>query len=360
MMNFNSSRDSRYTLIRSIPLPLRKIWRPFDGFCMWLPVGEDYQLIHSFNRIPCVEKPWIISFESILPRTIGAGNTMLKSMLRNRLLLNNCKKIIAMSNYAKTKFIKFNKDWDLLSGVIKKLDVIHPSVPLKNSKPKTYFAGQKLQLVFVGNDFARKGGIVALRLAKKAEKMGLPITIKLVSGMNYGARVYTDCPDKLSYEEDLKLLNLKNVTFHNPKSNQEVIQLLSQSHFQIMPSLDDTYGFSIIEGFSVALPAITTNVCALPEIVRHNQNGYILNLELNEDKNWIHLSRRNNPDYWDILDSTYNNLVEQALQLIVEIVARPEHYELLSAGAIAQALNVHDSRKTSELLDNLYLEAMSG
>jgi len=54
---------------------------------------------------------------------------------------------------------------------------------------------------------------------EKAEKMGLPITIKLVSEWIMELRVYTDCPDKLSYEEDFKLLNLKN-TFHNPKSNQ--------------------------------------------------------------------------------------------------------------------------------------------
>lgn len=190
--------------------------------------------------------------------------------------------------------------------------------------------------------------------------MRLPITINLVSGMNYGSRVYTDFPDNMRYQKDLKLLNLNNIVFHKLKSNREVIKLLSQSHLQIMPTLDDTYGFSILEGFSVATPAITTNVCALPEIVHHNQNGYILNLDVNEDRNWIHLSRRNSSDYWDILDSTYDNLVEQALRLIVEIVVKPEHYELLSAGAIAQAFNVHDSRSKSELLDNIYLEAMSG
>jgi hypothetical protein len=136
MMNFNSSRDSRHTLIRTIPVPLRKVWRPFDGLCMWFPVRKNYQLIHSFNRIPYVETPWIISFESILPRTIGSGNTMLKSILRKRLLLNNCRKIIAISNYAKLKFIKSNKDWQFLSEVTNKIHVLHPNINIKASIPK--------------------------------------------------------------------------------------------------------------------------------------------------------------------------------------------------------------------------------
>lgn len=106
----------------------------------------------------------------MLPRTFG--NTRLKGILRKRLALNNCKKIIAMSDYPKSRFIRFNKDWNLLSEVLKK-DVIYP-LNVKSSTPKTYVKGQTLELVFIGNDFARKGGIVALRLTKKAKKIGLP------------------------------------------------------------------------------------------------------------------------------------------------------------------------------------------
>lgn len=359
LMSFNSSRHSVHKLIRAIPFPLRKIWRPLDALSIGLPV-QAYQLIHSYNRIPYVNKPWIISFETILPRTIGPGSCRLKRILRRRLLLKNCKKIIAISDYAKLRFIKFNQDWYGLNDAIKKLTIIQPNILVNNCNGKQYKTGQILKLAFIGNDFARKGGIVALRLASQAKKMGIPIEIHLVSAMKYGANVYTDFPQSSRYEKDLKLLHLDNVVFHKIKSNAEVIQLLTASHFQLMPTLDDTYGFSILEGFSVGTPAITTNVCALPEIVHHDRNGYLLHLDLTEDRNWIQLANRENPDYWDILDNTYNQLTNQALQLILGILNKPEHYEYLSSGAIAQVRNFHDSQVTSQRLDNLYLEIING
>lgn len=362
LMSFNLPRNSIHELIYTIPFPLKKIWRPFDGLGIGLPVWTDYQLIHSYNRIPYtnnLNRPWIVTFESIFPRTIGSDSYELKNLLRKRLTSNNCKKLIAISDYAKRKFIRFNKDWQFLNDVLKKLEVIHPNIPIRTWIPKTY-DGKKLQLVFIGNDFARKGGVVALRLAKKAKHLGLPITINLVSGMSYGSNVYTDFPNAAQYENDFKLLELNNVVFYKKKSNKEVLQLLADSHLQIMPTLDDTYGFSIIEGFSVATPAITTNVCALPEIVHHDRNGYLIHLDLNKDRNWMYLSRRNSQEYWEILDSTYDNLVKQVLHFILEIINKPEHYEYLSAGAIAQACKVHNSQKTSKLLDNLYSEIISG
>ena len=362
MMKFNSSHNSAHKLSYALPLTLRQIWSPLDGIDLGvqLNLSKNYQLIHSFNRIPFTKKPWIVTFESQLPRTLGSGASGIKKILRERLLSENCQKIIAMSEHAKKVFINFNKDSSSLSNLLEKLEVIHPNIPIKTTKPKNYNKGEILNLIFIGNAFARKGGIVVLRLAKKAANIGLPVVFHLVSEMQYGHKIYTDHPDVLRYQEDLKLINLNNVVFHQKLINQEVLNLLSQSHFQIMPTLHDTYGFSIIEGFSVATPAITTNVCALPEIVHPNKNGYLLELEVNETQAWKQPSfQRGSQKHWDILDSTYESLADQALNLLLKIVDQPEHYRELSAGAVAQAANVHDSQKTSELLDNLYSEIVN-
>jgi hypothetical protein len=40
---------------------------------------------------------------------------------------------------------------------------------------------ETIRLIFVGNNFARKGGIVALRLARRALAEGLPLQIHIVS-----------------------------------------------------------------------------------------------------------------------------------------------------------------------------------
>lgn len=368
----NLPRNSRHTLIRPKPFPagrypIEKIWYPLSSFMAWQPVWGRYQAIHSFNRILYTNKPWFLTFEDhrVLYRNPqNQGEAAIYELLNNRLALDNCQKLIAISDYAKLRLINRIEGWKIEQKVSKKVDVIHPNFPVRVNQSKFYQQQQNLQLVFIGNHIARKGGVVALRLANKAEKLGLPITIHIISELGYGSGVPTDFPDRTKYVEDLKLLNLNNVVFHKNIPNDKVLELLSQSHFQLMATLHDTYGYSIIEGFSVATPAITTNVCALPEFVRHGENGYVLKLPINEIRhwsNWQHGDKTKTNEYWEILNSTYDYLAEQALQQIIQFLDRSdkrEHYEFLSAGALAQAQIVHNSEKQNELFDNLYAAAV--
>lgn len=369
----NIPRYSRHQFLRPkkfpserFPLPFAQIWQPFESIAMWRPIGEDYQLIHAFNGIiPYTKKPWVVTFEVLLPYLQSGTNLHLKSLLKERLALENCRQIIALSDYAKMKFIDNLKDWSLLDTVVKKLQVVNPNFPVNSNQPKSYQNSPNLEIVFIGNHFARKGGIAALRLAKKAKLAGLPLTVHIVSKLDYGGNLWTDFPDKTRYKEDLKLLNLDNVVFHGKLPNQEVINLLSKSHFHILPTLHDTYGYSVIESFSVATPVITTNVAALPEFVHDHKNGYLLNLELNHTREWKYLPnstlKNHSEAYWEILNNSYDQLAEQALKLIGEFLERPdkkEHYESLSTEAVAQVQNIYDARKMSDVLDNIYLQAI--
>ena len=365
----NLPRYSRHTLIcpkRALPFgTLKKVWSPFGSLTAWQAKIRNYKLIHSFNKIVYTDIPWIATFEddySILYRNPKNDfEARVYEIINRRLSLDNCRKLIAISDYAKLRLTK--RLQGSLEKAINKVEVIHPNFPVKVMQPKKYDNQKNIQIIFIGNHFARKGGIVVLRLANKAHKMGLPITFHIVSRLKYGQGVPTDYPDSKRYEEDLKLLDLPNVIFHKTIPNTEVLALLSQSHFQLMPTLHDTYGYSIIEGFSVATPAITTNVCALPEFVHPGQNGYLLELELSKIRHWkswlYHAEELRSEEYWISLNNAYNWLAEQALEILVEFIQRPdkqEHYQQLSAGALAQALNVHDSQKRNESFDELYSE----
>jgi glycosyltransferase involved in cell wall biosynthesis len=367
MKSPNTPRYSRHQLIgtRRFPadnFPLERFWSPLSSLATWKPVRNDYELIHSFNAIPITNKPWIVSYEEALP-CLWKKNLALKLLLRERLALDNCRKIIAMSDYAKWRLMLNLKDWHLLDKVLGKVQVVHPNFPLRVFQPKNYTKRETLQLVFVGNDFARKGGIVALRVAKKVQQLGLPVKVHIVSQMRFGHTV-VDHLDPCVHDKDLKLLQLSNVVFHDSLPNDEVLKLLANSHFQILASLGDTYGYSVIEGFSVGTPAITTNVCALPEFVRNNENGYLLHLKLSEYRTWHHNLPpldRNSQEFWGILDSTYENLANQAVLRLMEFFDRPnqeEHYQQLSAGAIAQVLNVNESYRANDVLDDIYSQAI--
>lgn len=359
----NQARNSQHELIRysdyrypyNFERLLQKMWSPLEGVSLFQSlIPEEIKLIHSFNAIPYTSKPYLITFESSLPRTIGKYNKQLAEITRDQLNSANCKKIIAMSNYAKERFIKQNINWSSLESIKKKLMVVYPNFPQQIIQPQKYRKGEKFKIIFVGNDFARKGGIVVLRLAKLADRLNLPLKINLVSRLNYGSKVYTDSLNRSDYQADLELLKLPNISLSKNLTNQQVIQLLKKSHLQLVCSLDDTYGYSILEGFSVGIPAITTNVCALPEFVNSN-NGFVIDLKLNELKRWKYLSERKTKDYWNFLDRVYNYLAERSLNIIVNLIESPENYERISTGAINTA-SLHNSQKANILFDNLYSE----
>ena len=346
-------RDCRFCYIGENTL--KKIWSPLQGVSLFKPLNTKFDLIHCFNSIPYTRNPWLVTFESVLPRMRGKYGKKLASIIINRLSLENCRKIIAMSEHAKEKFLRQKANCQVINSIKDKLIVVPPNFPLKVSQAKKYSKGKILELTFVGNDFARKGGIVGLRIAKKAMDMKLPIKINLVSRMNYGAKVYTDYPDQNKYLKDLELIDLENVSLYKNIANEQVIKLLQKSHFQVMCTLDDTYGFSVLEGFSVGTPAITTNVCALPEFVKNNINGFVVNLELNQYHHWVHLGKKQEKYYWEILDKTYEYLADKVLNCIIKIIDDAENYEQLSAGAISQA-RLHDSEQADIFFHNLYSE----
>lgn len=145
------------------------------------------------------------------------------------------------------------------------------------------------------------------------------------------------------------------MTFHGTLPNPKVLQLLAESDFQLMPTIHDTYGYSVLEGFSVGTPAITTAVCALPEIMRSGENGHLLPLPTDENGKWVHLHERN----WEVLNTTYNRLASETMEWIEAFMKHPEQYQTLSAGAIERIREHHESQRVGHRLDDIYSSAMS-
>jgi glycosyltransferase involved in cell wall biosynthesis len=356
-MRFNVPRQTNHEIIFRRFVPWRKLWRPMDALASWIPTGGRYDLVHSFNRIPLTSKPWIVTFESKLPRTLGGGE-QLRNVLRARLLEPSCRRVIAMSAYARRQFVEQNQHWNCLEQALAKVEIIHPSVPTPAARnPKKLPLSGRLKLLFVGNDFARKGGIVSLRLARMALQRKINLEVHIISKLRYGNTSYCDHVNSKYYESDLKLLSsLENVFFHGEQPNKTVLEQFGKTHLNLLPTIDDTYGYSVLEGYAAGAPALTTDVCALPEFVIPGANGIRLRLAQQAGGRWehIHEQRRDTRRFWDVLDSTYDNLASQALTQIEALLDSPGAYERLSHGALQWIRDHHDPKLVGGQLDRLY------
>jgi glycosyltransferase involved in cell wall biosynthesis len=172
---------------------------------------------------------------------------------------------------------------------------------------------------------------------------------------------HTDHPDPTRYQTDLKSMDLPNVTFHGAMNNQQVLTLMGTCHLNFLATLHDTYGFSVLEGFANGLPAITTDVCALPEFVfptpAANANGFLIHLSKDHRGCWSHVEESRSPNYWEKLDEAYESMTEQALAYLRALAAAPGELEQLSQAAIASIEQRHNRVLLARALDAIYSQA---
>ncbi|MEN8192491.1 MAG: N-acetyl-alpha-D-glucosaminyl L-malate synthase BshA [Bacteroidota bacterium] len=83
-----------------------------------------------------------------------------------------------------------------------------------------------------------------------------------------------DGPDRSECERLTRELNLQDdVTFLGKQDGLE--QILNCADMFLMPSQSESFGLSALEAMACGLPVVSSSVGGLPELIRHNETGYI-------------------------------------------------------------------------------------
>ncbi len=85
-----------------------------------------------------------------------------------------------------------------------------------------------------------------------------------------------DGPYRKNLEKKVKKLGLQEkVTFCGPQQNiSEWMQ--KAAIFIHMPIFEEGFGITVVEAMAAGLIVITTNSGGIPEIIRNNENGYLI------------------------------------------------------------------------------------
>ena len=126
----------------------------------------------------------------------------------------------------------------------------------------------KCKLLFIGVDWLRKGGDIALEVAKKLNATGLKTELTIVG-----------CKPQL--DEPLpKFVNcLGFISKSTPEGLRTIEQLLCESHFLILPSRAETFGHVFCEASSFGVPSLATNIAGVRTVVRDDKNGKTFSLD---------------------------------------------------------------------------------
>jgi glycosyltransferase involved in cell wall biosynthesis len=245
-----------------------------------LPFFDNVNLYHFFNTISYTKKPYVVTFETSLPRWEKNIHKGLELMQKDNLLA-----LVAISNNAKkiqTDFLLSNYPQN--SSLLNKLSVISPAqnslISIEDIEQK-YLNLNHIEFVIAGHLFFLKGGLEILRAFDCLLTKKHPIKLTIIS------KLQTDKEYTNTGEEDIniahKIINKhkKSIIWHKSLANQEVIDVLKKSHIALLPSYADTYGYFALEAQACACPVISTNIRALPEI-NSADRGWIIETPIND------------------------------------------------------------------------------
>jgi len=355
--SFVTPRASRHTLLKQRFLPLNFVSPKLEGVTLIQPATR-LDFVHAFNRIPINGSKFIISFESHLPRQFALRpDSVLARYMTHRIASPRCRRIIALSHFAKGCFLAQHAGTPAGKLLEQKLIVRHPNIVVPDVEDA--LAGDRtetLTITFVGAHFGRKGGCVAVKIAEKALQERLPIRVRIISSMQVGGAVWTDPAREGFFEPYLKLLELENVDFQGALPNREVKDVLRRSHFSILTTFGDTFGYSAIESMAEHTPVIATRVCALPEFIADGVNGISLPLRLTEQGEWWTpgYGKRNTKSYEDYFRDEVERLAEETLARLRTFLGRPDLLMPLRREARRTAERMFASQAAGEFFDALY------
>ena len=239
-------------------------WNSFRDFDL-----GDTSLYHLFNGISFGKKPWFVTFETFLPRWGTQSEKHLRKGL-DALAGSACRQMIGFSAYT----VAIQKAWleehfpAYLSVLEPKLSLLHPQqVPKIGNYQEKTLSPDRVNLCMVGSAFYRKGGTEVLKAVDRLLTEGrneLHLTIVSRMELDFFSR-YVD-QEEVDMCQRLIAKHPDNIHHHRSLQNTEVLALFKKSHIGLLPSYQDTFGYSVLEAQACGCPVISTDIRALPEI----------------------------------------------------------------------------------------------
>jgi glycosyltransferase involved in cell wall biosynthesis len=251
----------RALLARASVRALEKSGRSFDA-AHFNTTAPAFFLRPFRRRVPCVDA---LDATPIILKRYGyynprADGNILVRRLRDRLAQNVFKDAVHLLPWS--RFVKESLVTDY--GIAEdKISIVPPGIDLKiwsgrprNSRCDATSPGN-LKVLFVGGNFARKGGDLLLKVARRDE--------------------FRQCDFHIVTTGLSNRVNGNTFVHQNIRPNSEqLISLYGQADIFVLPTRADVFSLATLEAMAMGLPVITTNVGGIGEIVTDGESGFII------------------------------------------------------------------------------------
>ncbi len=136
----------------------------------------------------------------------------------------------------------------------------------KNLIPHQFIYNGQLDLLFLGVDWIRKGGDIAVEATRYLNDKGIPTTLHIAGIQNLDNNIAN-----LPYVKNYGFLN-KN----NPNDYNQLVSIIQQSHCLLLPTNAECAGIVFCESSANGLPIFTYKTGGVSNYVENGKNGYML------------------------------------------------------------------------------------
>lgn len=123
-----------------------------------------------------------------------------------------------------------------------------------------------LEILFLGVDWKRKGGSIAIEACKWLNENGIKSTLHIIGAPGINESVKT-----LPFVDYVGFLD-KN----KPEEYKRLIELIQTSHCMLLPTLAECAGIAFIESNAYGLPVFTHDTGGVSNYIENGTNGYML------------------------------------------------------------------------------------
>lgn len=305
-------------------------------------------LYHFFNTITPVRKPWIVTFETTLPRLEPAfvkGYEWLAGKY--------CKRIIAISQRAyNAQAEQLGSFPEYRSTILDKTVVIHPAQKLVINDINDKRRNHKITLTFIGSAFFRKGGWELLKAFTSVSK-DLPLHLNIVSRLECEGYMDDHATSEVISQTKQVLSEGRNISYYRTLPNKQVMQLLQKSDVGILPSYAETYGYSVLEAMSCGCAVITTDLSPFNEFVKDDW-GWLLKVP-KYIKNGIEYPAITSGKADE--DRFSNALVNELISTLRKLADNPDVLRIKQQNAINAIQTEHNAEVTARIIKDIYKQA---
>lgn len=229
-----------------------------------------------------------------------------KAMLATK--LRDAAFIVAISNFNREYMARFAGEW-----VLDKTHVIHCGIDPGIFHPRATVAppsGDKpFQIIHTGSLQPYKGQSYLVEACALLMERNINFRCRLIGGGEEFSRLSSQISKR----------GLQNHVFlEGPRKQTEVAQLLPDNDCYVQPSIITTSGkmegipVALMEAMACKLPCVATSISGVPELVRHQETGLLVQPANSVDLANALMAIQSNPQWsWQMANAGYNLVMKE-------------------------------------------------